>query len=150
MNIARCCGSSSARSPKPATSETASKAALTSGAPVPDCNNESSAPTAASASAPVDQRITALITSSKAIVRSLLRRSPRADQLSSAMNAIAHGHDQRHALPAADRRRGRELDVVVVDVPLGEAVEELVERDLAFEAGQVRAQAVVHSVAEGE
>ena len=39
---------------------------------------------------------------------------------------------------------------VVVDVPLGEAVEELVERDPALEAGEVGAEAEVEPEAEGE
>ena len=38
----------------------------------------------------------------------------------------------------------------MVDVPLGEPVQELVQRDLSFEPCEVRAQAVVEPVAERE
>src|SRR6185437_4371721 len=53
--------------------------------------------------------------------------------------------DDEHALTAADCRSGCELDVAVVDIPLGEAVEKLVERHAAFEPGEARAEAVVES-----
>ena len=53
-------------------------------------------------------------------------------------------------LPAPHRRGGRQLGVVHVDLPLGEPVQHLVERDPAFEPGQRGAQAEVDAVAEGE
>ena len=58
--------------------------------------------------------------------------------------------DQRHALPAADRGGRGEPHAVVVDVPLGEAVEQLVEGDPALEAGEAGAQAEVQAEAEGQ
>ena len=45
---------------------------------------------------------------------------------------------------------GARLHAVVVDVPLGEAVEQLVERDPALEPGEAGAEAEVEAVAEGE
>ena len=50
--------------------------------------------------------------------------------------------------PAPDRRCRRESCGFVVDAPLGPAVEQLVERDAAFQPGQVRAEAVVQALAE--
>ena len=52
--------------------------------------------------------------------------------------------------PAPDRGRGREPHAVVVDVPLGEPLEQFVERDAALEPGEVGAEAEVDPVPEGE
>src|SRR6478672_6005739 len=57
---------------------------------------------------------------------------------------------EAHALPATNGRRRRELHAAVVDVPLGKAIEQLVERDSPFEAGEVGAEAVVQAEPEGE
>ena len=45
---------------------------------------------------------------------------------------------------------GRQLHAGVVDVPLGEAVQELVERDAALEPGEAGAEAEVEPEAEGQ
>ena len=45
---------------------------------------------------------------------------------------------------------GASAHAVVVDVPLGEAVEQLVEGDPALEAGEAGAEAEVEAEAEGE
>src|SRR5688572_20403937 len=55
-----------------------------------------------------------------------------------------------HGLPSAHRRRRRELDVVVVDFPVGEPIEHFVERDPTLESRERGAEAVVESVAERE
>src|SRR4051812_26894799 len=52
--------------------------------------------------------------------------------------------------PAPNGRRRCELQRVVSDVPLGEAVEQLLERDSRLEPGEIGAEAVVHALAEGE
>ena len=54
-----------------------------------------------------------------------------------------HGSTIGMCCQPAHRRRRRQLDAVVVDVPLGEAVEELVERDASLEPGERGAEAVV-------
>src|SRR6478609_9692907 len=56
----------------------------------------------------------------------------------------------RESLPAADRRGARLARVVPVDVPFGEALQDLVERDPPFEAGQRGAEAEVDAVPERE
>ena len=49
---------------------------------------------------------------------------------------------RRHAVPSPYGRRRREDGVVDVDLPIGEAVEQLVECDTPLEAGQGVAKAV--------
>src|SRR5204863_9424833 len=63
---------------------------------------------------------------------------------------VVSGKDERHALPAAHRRRRGELGVRVIDLPLWEPVEQLVQRNAAFEPREVRAEAVVQSEPERE
>ena len=58
--------------------------------------------------------------------------------------------DERHPLPAAHRRGRRQLHAVVVDVPLGEAVQQLVEAHATFEPREVGAEAEVEALAERE
>src|ERR1700730_7563544 len=60
------------------------------------------------------------------------------------------GKHQPQSLPAANGGRRRQLHTVVIDVPLSEAVEQLVERDPSFQARQVRAEAVVQPLTERE
>src|SRR5271163_2594201 len=64
-----------------------------------------------------------------------------------ALGASRRTHRQR--LPAPHGRGAGTLCFVVVDLPLGEAVEHLVERHAAFQAGQRHTQAEVDAVAEG-
>ena len=69
----------------------------------------------------------------------------------SAMHVGHPGGRSGHVrVPAAHGRGRRELHAVVVDLPLGEAVEHLVERDPALEPGERGAEAEVEAVAEGE
>src|SRR5882757_5561859 len=58
--------------------------------------------------------------------------------------------DEAELLPSPDRGRGRQPGGVVVDVPFRPAVEQLVERDPALQTRQVRPEAVVHALAEGD
>ena len=58
--------------------------------------------------------------------------------------------DGRHGVPAAHRRRRRERGVGQVDLPLGEPLEDLLQRNAALEPGQRRAEAVVRADAERE
>ena len=52
-------------------------------------------------------------------------------------------------IPAAYRRRRRTACVLVVDLPLREPVQHLIEGDPSLEANQCRAEAVVRAVPEG-
>ena len=70
-----------------------------------------------------------------------------ADACSACERTDRRAHRQR--LPAPHRRGAGPLGLVVVDLPLGEALQHLVERDAALEAGQRRAEAEVDAVAEG-
>src|SRR5262249_28045220 len=62
----------------------------------------------------------------------------------------ASGGEHRERLPAPDSRSRRELGVRPVDFPLGEALQNFLERHPPFEARQRRAEAEVGAVAEGE
>src|SRR5438128_1584887 len=59
------------------------------------------------------------------------------------------GHDGE-ILPTANGRRVRLHRAVPVDLPGGETVEHLVERDAAFEPGEGRSKTEVDAVAEGQ
>src|SRR3954452_20150680 len=52
--------------------------------------------------------------------------------------------------PAPNGRRRCQLQRVVTDVPLGQAVEQLLERDFGLESREVGAEAVVDALPEGE
>src|SRR4051794_30403269 len=56
----------------------------------------------------------------------------------------------RQLLPAAHGGRGREADVVVVDLPVRPALQDLVHRDASFQPGQRSAEAVVAAEPEDE
>ena len=64
--------------------------------------------------------------------------------------ARRHDDDDGQRLVAAHRRRRGDLGAVEVDVPLGEALQHLVERDPAFEARERGAEAEVDAVPERE
>src|ERR1700733_12794156 len=63
------------------------------------------------------------------------------------LGASRRAHRQR--LPAPHGRGAGALCFVVVDLPLGEAVQHLVQRHAPFQAGQRHTQAEVDAVAEG-
>src|SRR5205807_10239235 len=64
--------------------------------------------------------------------------------------SAASRRDDREGLPSPDRRGRRQLGPAVVDFPLREALQELVEGDPPLEAGEGGAEAEVHAVAERE
>src|SRR5258708_11051268 len=58
--------------------------------------------------------------------------------------------DCRHRVPATHGGRRRQCGTVEVDLPFGEALQDLLERDPPLQPGQRRAQAIVGTDAEGE
>src|SRR5262245_63396632 len=60
------------------------------------------------------------------------------------------GREHRERLPAADRRRRRELRGGPIDLPCGEPREDFLECNPAFQAAQRGAEAEVDSTAKGE
>ena len=60
------------------------------------------------------------------------------------------GHDRRQRVPAPHRRGRRPPGALPVHVPLGEPIEDLVERDPTLHAGERSAQAVVGAVTKRE
>src|SRR5262245_18631639 len=70
------------------------------------------------------------------------------DPFSRMSDLSADGHGE--GLPPANGLGGREHDLVVVDLPIREAVQDLVEHDPSFEARQRGAETEVDAVAEGE
>src|SRR5581483_6878683 len=58
--------------------------------------------------------------------------------------------DRRHCLPATHGGRRRQGGVAEVDLPFGEALQDLFECDPPLQPGQCRAEAVVGADAEGE
>src|SRR5271156_2415815 len=58
--------------------------------------------------------------------------------------------DCRHGVPSTHGGRRRQCSTVEVDLPFGEALQDLLERDPPLQPGQCRAQAVVGADAEGE
>src|SRR6202000_2272060 len=67
-----------------------------------------------------------------------------------ARTSAKSGQDDAQPLPAAHGRGRRQLRRVVVDAPCGPAIEDLVQRNTAFQAGEVGAQAVMDALAEGD
>src|SRR6478672_10258836 len=65
-----------------------------------------------------------------------------------AIPSIRSGQDKPQLFPTAHSRCRRQPCCLVVDSPLGPAVEQLVEHDPAFQPRQVRPEAVVHTLAE--
>src|SRR6202042_2500845 len=68
------------------------------------------------------------------------------------LNSICCGStdDCRHRVPSTHGGRRRQCGTVEVDLPFGEALQDLLERDPPLQPGQCRAQAVVGTDAEGE
>src|ERR1700761_4971542 len=58
--------------------------------------------------------------------------------------------DRGHRVPATHGGRRRQCGTIEVDLPFGEALQDLLERDPPLEPGQRRAQAVVGADAEGQ
>src|ERR1700678_2625181 len=58
--------------------------------------------------------------------------------------------DCRHRVPATHGGRGRQCSTVEVDLPFGEALQDLFERDASLQPGQRRTETVVRSDAERE
>src|ERR1700733_14204437 len=58
--------------------------------------------------------------------------------------------DCRHRVPSTHSGRRRQRSTIEVDLPFGEALQDLLERDPPLQPGQRRAQAVVGTDAEGE
>src|SRR6202042_2587159 len=74
------------------------------------------------------------------------RAPPSPARVSPPVTGIPRRPDPQLLPPAYGRRR-RELCCVVVDIPLGPAVQDLVQRDAALQPGEVGSQAVVHTFA---
>src|SRR5271155_5433874 len=58
--------------------------------------------------------------------------------------------DRGHRVPSTHGGRRRQCGTVEVDLPFGEALQDLLERDPSFQPGRCRAQAVVGADAEGQ
>src|SRR5512143_712314 len=75
---------------------------------------------------------------------------PMCGRCRSVCTRVASGGEHRERLPAPHRRGRCELRAGPVDLPHGEALQNLLERHPALQAGQCRAEAEVNAVAEGE
>src|SRR3954463_12724364 len=85
--------------------------------------------------------------------RMLARSSARDQNSASSLTATERTwlrEDDGQRLPTADRRGGRHAGVRLVDLPVGEAVEHLVEGNASFQPCERRAEAVVQAVPERE
>src|SRR5271163_1529744 len=86
---------------------------------------------------------------SSMLTRIMSSRFMRCSSLDRSALRTASRRAHRQCLPAPHGRRARPACLVVVDLPLGEALQHLVERHPAFEPGQRRTEAQMDAVAEG-
>src|SRR6476646_2480339 len=69
---------------------------------------------------------------------------------SAASRSVKSGNQERHPLPPSNRGGRCQLDVLVVDVPLGPPVQDLIEGNAPFETSEARPEAEVQPVSEGQ